>query len=223
MNGSPDINDSAPADEGDMLDVRQAADILDRPTRRARRQFDADPPLLGLLRAVIALVAYGTVWLSVRGQHRYDGLRTWLIVLLAVLARSAIALSIGFVRHATKGVSGRPARPWWAEICAVVVALAAVFVFMGALDQAGAGHAVVYGVYLAVAPLIIVGGTVAGFLAARADWPAFAAALAVVCVGAGGAFAGPAGAWEIAGLGLCLALLGHTAASAWLRWAKAVR
>jgi hypothetical protein len=60
-------------------------------------------------------------------------------------------------------------------------------------------------------------------VAARADWPAFAAALAVVCVGAGAAFAGPAGVWGVAGLGLTLTLLGHAAATVWRRHPKAVR
>ena len=223
MNGSPDINDSAPTDEDDVLDVRQAADILDRATRRAQRQFDANPPQLGLLNAVIALVAYGAVWLSVRGQHPYDGLHVWLVVLLIGLARLVLALFIGFFRHATKGVSGRSARPWWAEVVAVVVVLTAVVVFMAALVHAGAGHAIAYGVYPAAVPLIVIGGTLAGFMAARADWPAFVAALAVVGVGAAAAFAGPAGAWGIAGLGLCLAFLGHAAATVWLRRPKAVR
>jgi hypothetical protein len=223
MNGSPDINDSAPADEGDVLDVRQAADILDRATRRARRQFDANPPLLGLLNVVIALVAYGAVWLSVRGQHPYDGLHVWIVILFVMLARLVLALFIGFFRRANRGVSGRSVWPWWAEVVAVVVALTAVLVFMAALAHAGAGHAIAYGVYPAAAPLIVVGGTLAGFMAARADWPAFAAAIAVVCVGAGAAFAGPAGAWGIAGLGLCLAFLGHTAATVWLRRPRAVR
>jgi hypothetical protein len=223
MNGSPDINDSAAAEEGDMLDVRRAADILDQATRRARRQFDANPPLLGLLNAVIALVAYGAVWLSVRGQHPYDGLHVWIVILLVMLARLVLGLFIGFFRRATKGVSGRSPRPWWAEVVAVVVVLAAVLVFMAAIVHAGAGHAIAYGVYPAAVPLIVVGGTLAGFMAARADWAAFAAALAVVGVGAGAAFAGPAGAWGIAGLGLCLAFLGHTAATVWLRHRTAVR
>ena len=223
MNGSPDINSGTPADEGDVLEAVQAADILDRATRRARRQFDANPPVLGVLNAVIVLVAYGAVWLSVRGQHPYDGLRVWLIVLIAMLARLVFTLAIGFFRHATKGVSGSSSRPWWAEVAAVTVVLAAVLVFMAALVHAGADHVIAYGVYPAAVPLIVVGGTLAGFLAARADWPGFAAALAVVCVGAGSAFAGPAGAWGVAGLGACLALLGHTAATAWLRQPKAAR
>lgn len=217
MNGSPGTNNSAATDEGDALDPRQAAEILERAKRRARRQFDANPPLLGLLRAAIALVAYGAVWLSVRGQHPYDGLKTWAVIWLIAMACLALRLYIGFFRYAREGVSGGSVRPQWAEICVVTVVLAAVFVFMGALVAAGAGHAIAYGVYPAAAPLILIGGTAAGFLAARGDWPAFGAALVVICVGAGGAFAGPAGAWGIAGLGLALALAGHTAATVWLR------
>jgi hypothetical protein len=55
-----------------------------------------------------------------------------------------------------------------------------------------------------------------GIAQGRAEWPAFGAALTVAVVAAGGAFAGPAGAWAVAGVGLFVALLGHTAATAWL-------
>jgi hypothetical protein len=205
------------------FDPKDAAAVLTRATRRARRQFDASPPLLGLVRAGLVLLAYGTVWLNVRGQHPYDGPKAWTVTVLFCSVVLALRVSRLVYQLATEGVSGRSGRPWWPETVAVAAALAAVFAFMGALAQTDTARAVVYGVYPAAVPLIAVGGTVAGFLAARADWPGFGAALAAVGVGAGAAFAGPAGSWGIAGLGLCAALLGHTTAAVWLRYTRAAR
>jgi hypothetical protein len=38
----------------------------------------------------------------------------------------------------------------------------------------------------------------------------------VIAVGVGASFAGPAGAWAVAGIGLFVAVLGHATATAWL-------
>jgi hypothetical protein len=72
MNGTHDRSETAAADPGG-LDPREAATLLDQTRRQAQRQFDFRPPLLMLLGAVAVLVAYGSVWLSVRGQHPYTG------------------------------------------------------------------------------------------------------------------------------------------------------
>ena len=64
----------------------------------------------------------------------------------------------------------------------------------------------------AAAPLIIVGTTVLGIAASKADWPQFGAALAVVIAGVVAAFAGPSAAWLVAGIGLFVALVGYAAA-----------
>jgi hypothetical protein len=50
---------------------------------------------------------------------------------------------------------------------------------------------------------------------ARADWRPSGSALAVAVVGAVAVSAGPAGAWAVAGVGLCVILLGSAAAIAW--------
>jgi hypothetical protein len=55
----------------------------------------------------------------------------------------------------------------------------------------------------------------AAIMAARAGWRSCGTGLAVAAVGAIGALAGPAGAWAVAGVGLCAVLLGNAAAVAW--------
>jgi hypothetical protein len=57
----------------------------------------------------------------------------------------------------------------------------------------------------------------AGVSAARKDRGNCAAGLAVTVIGVAGLFAGPAGSWAVAGVGLCALLLGHAAAVAWRR------
>jgi len=74
--------------------------------------------------------------------------------------------------------------------------------------------AIVYGVIPAAAPLIIVGTTVLGIAASKADWRQFGAALAVVITGVVAAFVGPSGAWLAAGIGLLIGMVGYAAADA---------
>ena len=52
-------------------------------------------------------------------------------------------------------------------------------------------------------------------MAARANWREFTTGLVLVVIGIVGAFAGPAGAWAVAGVGLCVVLLGSAAAIVW--------
>ena len=215
MNETPATNQTAAADNGG-LDPRDAAMLVDQTQRQTRRQFEAVPPWLSLIRAAVVLAAYGAIWLSVRGQHPYQGPTGLVIVVVYVLVAVVFRATIVAAKRATTGVSGKSQRLRRAEIAALVVTIAAVYVFMGALLHAGASHAIVYGLYPATALLIVGGSVMAGRAAVRADWPVFGAALAAVAVGAGSAFAGPAAVWAVAGLGMFVVLLGHAAATAWL-------
>ena len=88
----------------------------------------------------------------------------------------------------------------------------------GALKHYGSSHAIVYGVIPAAAPLIIVGTTVLGVAASKADWPQFGTALVVITAGIVALFVGPSAAWLVAGIGLFLAIVGHSIATAMLRF-----
>jgi hypothetical protein len=102
-----------------------------------------------------------------------------------------------------------------ADIAAWVAVWVGVFVVLGALAGAGVSRAIVYGLYRATVPLMVAGLAWAGIMAARANWRAFCTAAAVAVVGAVGVFAGPAGAWAVAGVGLFAVLLGTAAVIAW--------
>jgi hypothetical protein len=52
-------------------------------------------------------------------------------------------------------------------------------------------------------------------MAVRADWRQCGTGIAIAVTGAAGASAGPAGAWAVAAVGLCITLLGSAAVIAW--------
>ncbi len=206
---------------GDGLDPRDAARLLEQTKREAERQLDLSAPWLSALGAAVALVALGAVWLSVRGQHPYTGPTvTGLLVMYAILA-CWIAVVVTFRRRATAGLTGRSVRQERAYGATIVAALVAVSVFQGVLKHDGASDAIVYGTYPLTAQLIVLGTAGAAMQAAREDWLGFGGAIAVILVGAGGAFAGPVGVWLCDGVGLCAVVLGYAAAQVWLRRAPA--
>jgi hypothetical protein len=201
-------------DEGG-LDPRDAAMLLERTRREAQRRLDFRSPWLSLLAAAAALVAFGSVWLSVRGQHPYR--YPTVAGLLGLYA--VVAVRIGSViyahRRATAGVTGRSVTQQRAEGAGLAVALVAVYVVMGALINEGASDAIVYGLYVATAPLIVMGAFWAGRSAVREDWQGLGISIAIMLVAAGSAFAGPRGVWLSDGVGCCVVLLGDSALRAW--------
>jgi len=207
MNTTPG---TATAGNGGGFDPRQAAVLLGQTTQQARRQFEPSPPWFLAIRAVMVLVAYGAVWLSVRGQHPYT--HPTVAALPGVFAFVVVNLgaTVVLARRATAGVSGR-SRLSRGEIAIMAVVWIGVFAVMGALAGAGVSDAIVYGLYPAAVPLIAAGVAWAGIMAARGNQRASGTALAVAAVGIAGLFAGPAGAWAVAGVGLFLVLLGTAA------------
>jgi hypothetical protein len=201
MNATPDTATG----NGGTFDPQQAAALLDQTTRQARRQFQPSPPWLLATRAVMVLAALGAIWLSVRGQHPYRGPTTADIPILVAFIVINFAATVAVSRRATAGVRGRSRlRP--AEITVAALAWVAVVVVMVALAAAG----VSYSLYPTTV-LIIPGLAWAAVMAARADWGNCATGLGVAAVGVAGLFAGPAGAWAVAGAGLCAVLLARAA------------
>ena len=215
MNDTRDLEQAATAENGGALDPREAARLLEQTSREARRQFALNPPLLTALMGVVILVAYGALWLSVLGQHPYTGPNLGVIALVYATVAVTIAVTVKVYQRATAGVSGPSARQRTVEGVPILVSYVGSAVIQGALKYYGASDAIVYGVIPAALPLIIVGTTVAGIAASKADWPQFGAALAVVTGGVAAAFVGPIGAWLVAGIGLFVGVAGYAAATAW--------
>ena len=158
MNGSSELRSTTEIceDEGG-LDPREAARLLAQTQQQAQRELDFRSPWLSLLAAAVALVAFGSVWLSVRGQHPYK----WPTPVGLLGLYAVVAIRIGSVlyahRRASAGVSGRSVRQTRAQGAGVVVALVAVYVVMGALADNGASNGVVYGVYVVTATMLVLG------------------------------------------------------------------
>jgi hypothetical protein len=220
MSGIRDIGQSEVYEDEDPLDPRAAAMLLQDTRRQAQRGLEFRSPWLSLLAAAATLVAFGAVWLSVRGQHPYTGPTGVALVVLYAVVLIRIGSVLYAHRRARAGVSGRSVSQQRAEGAGLVGALVAVYVLMGALAHAGASDAVVYGVYVVTATLIVPGAFWAGRSAVREDWPALGMSIAIMLVAAGSAFAGPRGVWLSDGVGCCVVLLGYSVAQAWLRRAS---
>jgi hypothetical protein len=210
---------TTPTDPGqdDELDPREAAALLAQTRRQAERQFELQRPIVTLVAAVTVLVAYGAVWLSVRHQHPYSGpTAAGLGVLYGVLALWIVFL-VAVTHRARRGVSGRSSQQRRIEGVVFGSIWICVYVFQGALHHTNPTHTIAYGVYPAVAPLIVVGAAAAGYEAARGNLSRAGFAAAAVALGAFAAFAGPAGVWGVVGVGLSVLLLIATARQIWLR------
>jgi hypothetical protein len=200
----------------DRLDPQEAARLLAETEREARRQFNLSPPWITVLTGLVIPVAYGALWLSTRGQHPYRGPSVGIVALVYAAVAVTIAASVTVYRRATAGVGGPPVRQQQLEGVAILMSFVLGSpVLQGALKHARASDAIVYGVIPAAAPLIIVGTTVLGIAASKADRRQFSGALAVVITGVVAAFVGPSSAWLAAGIGLFVGLVVYAAADAW--------
>ncbi len=210
------------AGNGGSFDPQQAADLLDQAIRQARRQFTPGTPALFVSRAVVVLVAFGGLWLSVRGQDPYTGPSGWAIAVAFALAAINIGWSAWAIKRAGVGVSGPAQRKRQAWIGVMLVAWVAAYAFTGPLFHLEASHPV-WELYPANAPLLIVGLAGAATAAASTYWPMAGGCLAVAIVAAAAGFGGPADAWLITGTGLCAVCLVTAGATAWQQRRSLVR
>jgi hypothetical protein len=214
--------DHIPGAEGG-FDPRQAAALLDQATQQARRAFTPLTPLLFAFRAVVVLVVFGGVWLSVRGQHPYTGhISGWAIAVAVVLVAVNIGATAWVIARAGTGVSGPAQRKWQAWTGIMVVAWIIGYGVTAPLYHAGVSHPV-WGLYPASAPLLIIGPAGAAVAAAFRYWPLAGTCLAIAVAAAAAGFGGPAGSWLITGIGLCVVYLGIAAFTAWRQRRGVVR
>jgi hypothetical protein len=209
MNEPHELDDTA-ADDQSELSPEQAARLIEQTSREAKRQFGYwQSPRYTLAAAVIWLAIYGTLWLSVRGQHPYTGPTGW--ALLTIFSLIAVAAIVGSIvtrpRRARQGVTGRSRRLETYLGAAMGSAYIGAVVFQGALRYLGVSWAIVYGVYPAVVSPIVLVAAGGVFAAVREDVQTLCVAIAVIAVLAGSAFAGPIGVWLYAGVGGCVVIL----------------
>jgi hypothetical protein len=210
-----DTPPTAETTEGGDFDPHLAAALLDQATRRARRSLTPLTPLLFTFRAVALLVVFGGFWLSVRGQQPYTGLhRGWAVDVAVVVVVVNIGLSAWVLGRAAVGVSGPAQRKWGAWTGIMVAAWIIGYAIIVPLYHATVSRPV-WGLYPAIAPLLIIGLAGAAIGAAFRYWPLAATLLAIAVVAAAAGFGGPAGSWLITAIGLCAVYLGAAAFTFW--------
>jgi hypothetical protein len=198
MNGSHNISPASPAaGDDDHFDPSDAADLLVSTRRKARRSLEQTTPLAYLFGAVVMGAAYGALWLSVRHQDPYVGPSLAVIGWVYGIVAVSVVASATAYRRATRGVHGPSRREDAIRGLAIGVPWIAVYVFDGALKANGFGPAIVYGVFDAAAPWLVVGAAFAALAAARERWGEMAQGLTVLVIGTTAAFFGPAGVWGV--------------------------
>ena len=200
-------HEDPPTTDTARADALAASRLLAETQTRARRGFATQTPLAALVGAMVVLVVYGSIWLSVRDQSPYTGPSGAVIALVYGLVGVSVAVNVTMYRRATRGVTGASRHADAITALAVAVPWVAVYVFMGALSHDGFGDALVYGIVDAAGPWLVVGAAVAGIAAARGRWETLIGALVVVGIGTGAAYAGPEGVWGILALGGFTSLL----------------
>jgi hypothetical protein len=154
----------------------------------------------------MALIGYGALWLTTRGQHPY--MYPTAAAAPAGILVGAINVTVVTVtaKRANAGVTGRSRlRP--AEIAVITMVMAVVFAVMGVLAGVGVSDSIVWGIYPAAVPLIAGGLASAGVMAARGNRREGGSSLAIAAVGVAATFAGPAGAWLVAAVGVSAVML----------------
>lgn len=219
MNAQRDANETRPTNGDDRLDPREAADLLERTQREAQRKLTSDKPVLSVFSALVVLAIYGSIWSSSRGHHPYIGPSLNVVGLVYILAAVAALASVSVYLRATAGVSGRSRQEARTMAIPFVFVFVGVYVFDGALKYDGFSPAIVYGVFDAAAPWLVVGAVMAGYAAAKEDWWKLAGALAMIVAAAGSAFAGPANVWGVLAVSGCVLLLAQGVLR--LRWERA--
>jgi hypothetical protein len=214
MNHTPD---AVTADNGGSFDPQQAAALLDQTTQQARRQLQPSQPWLLIVRGVLVLAAAGAIWLSVRGQDPYKGPTAADIPILVGFIVLNFTATVAVRKRATAGVTGR-SRFTEGEIAVLVASFVVTVVAMLGLGSAGVSFA-----FYPTTVLVIPGLAWAILSALRSNWREIATGLALVGLGIVGAFAGPAGSWAVAAVGLCAIMLGNAAVIIWQQRRSVVR
>lgn len=215
MNGTTGIDETSPGDGG-AFEPRAAAELLEQTSRRARRALRTDQAVVAAIRAMLILVAYGALWESVRGQHPYRGPSAGIAALVVLVVVVGVTASAAIVGHAQAGVTGRGLRRRRALMGTAAAAYVGVYAFEGALANAGAGHAISFGLWAAAGPVIVIGPLLAAYALTREDWALVGAGICFTLLGAGSAFAGPVGVWEVIAIGGCAVMLCEAGVEQWL-------
>ena len=200
------MRDGKDMDEAAGMDPQDAAVIMQEARERANRELDIRHPVIFASWALVYLLGYGVVWLSVRGQQPYRAPAGWALALLALLAVIALGVTATVTDRATSGVGGASTlrrRIYWLSIA---IGLLGLYIMEAALRYNGVSRGVI-GVVTASAPLLVAGVVLVAGTAAWLNWYAFGLGVWLIAVAAFSGFAGPVGVWAVDALAVGLPFL----------------
>ena len=192
---------SVPGSGEAAMDAQGAAVIMQQASERAGSELRIRRPVLFVTWGLAVLIGYGAMWLSVRGQHPYQG-PTWPTLLLAlVLLLLAAIITAQVVDRAASGVGGRSEVQRGIFVLALVAGYAALLLEKTAVASAGASRPiqVVLGV---TAPMLAAGlvFVASSAITAGLNWPRLILGVWLLAVAAGAAWAGPVGVLAVCAL-----------------------
>jgi hypothetical protein len=142
--------------EDDVLDARQAAELLQRSADHARERLKVNQPLIYGVWGLAWLIGCGAMWMSVLGQHPFRGASGWASAVLGIGIGLAIVATGITAGRASSGIGGVSARQGTIYGLAWPAGFGALFVIIGAASHFGASPKVM-GVLGAAGPLLLVG------------------------------------------------------------------
>ena len=212
------VGSSGGTPEEARMQPREAARLLTQTQADARRALDFRAPWVSLVAAVVALVAFGIVWLSVRDQHPFTGPSLASLAAFYGLIALRIATVIYAYAHARTGVSGRSVEVQRGEAVVMGGVLLVCYLALIGIANSGSHHgAGFYWSLFLAGTLIALAAVWAGRCAFHRRWHEVALTVPVALIAALGAIAGPRDMWLVNGVGLCVLLLANAAGEAWQR------
>jgi hypothetical protein len=188
---------------------QEAAELLDQTTRQARSQFSMYSTLGNVLAGVAVLAGFGAMWISVLGQHPYQGPALWALGVYILLIVPMIVVMGTQMKRAMDGVSGPAQRQTRVGMALVGATLIASYVFGGALHRWGVSDAIGNGIYPAAGPIAFTAMAAAIVSAMQSEWKRVTLALSVVVLGLVAAYTGPVAVWLVMGIGLLLVVVAN--------------
>ncbi len=110
VSGTAGTGNGQDTDDGPDMDARSAAGIMRQAQVRARSELTVNRPLLLGSAGLVYLLAYGTIWLAVRGQRPYQGPPGWSLGVLVMLVLIAVIVTAAVVNRAVTGIGGQSRR-----------------------------------------------------------------------------------------------------------------
>jgi len=192
MNEETGITSAPGSGETAALDAQDAAAIMQQARERAGSELRIRRPVLFVTWGLAVLIGYGAMWLSVRGQHPFQG-PAWPTLLLALLLLAIAAIiTAQVVDRAASGVGGRSEVQRGIFVLALAAGYAALLIEKIALVGAGVSRPIqaVLGV---TAPMLVAGLVFVATSASTTglNWPRLILGLWLLAVAAGASWAGP--------------------------------